>query len=79
MCEYNGPNLQSHIKLVHEGKILKCSICEYKVKTTKRMKIHMRLIHEGENAKIVSCTLCDYKTTEKNVSADFLCVNKFRL
>ena len=51
--------MKSHLKNMHQGAILKCSICEKSFKEPSNLKMHLALNHSGANTKKFQCKICE--------------------
>ena len=64
LCSYQArrDKLRTHVSVVHLGKLLVCSDCDHTFKSTRSLREHKRIVHEGWQPEMKSCDKCDFKT-----------------
>merc|ERR1712126_744034 len=63
----NNYSLQRHIDIIHLGKLINCTKCDFKGTSTSKIYRHMKDQHKKvEHKKSFDCDKCEYKSFSKS-------------
>ena len=76
LCESSS---KSHVERIHERirKLWYCEICNKEYATIRRMKEHVKRVHENFNAATFDCELCNYNCDLCDKNSQEYCAWKY--